>query len=124
MNNQETSKRNQVQNTQTLLPPHPTPRPPKQDPAGHHSSALFVQWVPFELAGTSWEAEEGRYVERLLAICDSFAPGKGGRMKGGCNCQERPAPIATTAKRANRHVRLPPPGRSRRGQKQSCGRKP
>ncbi|GAB4817840.1 hypothetical protein N2152v2_004886 [Parachlorella kessleri] len=41
----------------------------------HHSAALFVQWVPFELAGTSWEAEEERYVEHLIGILDRFAPG-------------------------------------------------
>ncbi|GBF99512.1 hypothetical protein Rsub_12290 [Raphidocelis subcapitata] len=54
---------------------HTTVDPSVQDPAGHHSSALFVQWVPFELAGTTWEAEEARYVDKLLAICDRFAPG-------------------------------------------------
>jgi phytoene dehydrogenase-like protein len=49
--------------------------PSIQDAKGHHSSALFVQWVPYELAGTSWEAEEPRYVEHLLGLCDRFAPG-------------------------------------------------
>ncbi len=46
-----------------------------QDAAGHHSSALFVQWVPYELAGTSWEEQEERYVTHLLSIVDEFAPG-------------------------------------------------
>jgi phytoene dehydrogenase-like protein len=46
-----------------------------QDRAGHHNSALFVQWVPFEVAGSSWEAEEEKYVKHLLSICDRFAPG-------------------------------------------------
>jgi phytoene dehydrogenase-like protein len=49
--------------------------PTLQDPAGHHSSALFVQWVPYEIAGSSWDAERDRYVEKLLGICDLFAPG-------------------------------------------------
>jgi phytoene dehydrogenase-like protein len=49
--------------------------PSLQDPAGHHSSALFVQWVPYEIAGSSWDAERDRYVDQLLAICDLFAPG-------------------------------------------------
>jgi phytoene dehydrogenase-like protein len=49
--------------------------PSLQDPAGHHSSALFVQWVPYDIAGSSWDAERDRYVEKLLAICDLFAPG-------------------------------------------------
>lgn len=41
----------------------------------HHSAALFVQWVPHTLAESTWEAEEGRYVEHLLSLCDRFAPG-------------------------------------------------
>jgi phytoene dehydrogenase-like protein len=49
--------------------------PTLQDPAGHHSSALFVQWVPYEIAGSSWDAERDRYVEKLLGVCDLFAPG-------------------------------------------------
>ncbi|KAF8065539.1 Pyroxd2 [Scenedesmus sp. PABB004] len=54
---------------------HTTNDPSVQDAAGHHSSALFVQWVPYELAGSSWEAEEERYVDHLLDIVDTFAPG-------------------------------------------------
>jgi len=46
-----------------------------QDPEGRHSAALFVQWVPYALAGTSWDEQEERYVKHLLAICDRFAPG-------------------------------------------------
>lgn len=46
-----------------------------QDAAGHHSSALFVQWVPYSLTGTTWEAEEENYVKHLLNIVDTFAPG-------------------------------------------------
>jgi phytoene dehydrogenase-like protein len=49
--------------------------PTLQDAGGHHNSALFVQWVPYELTGTTWEAEESRYVQHLLSICDRFAPG-------------------------------------------------
>jgi phytoene dehydrogenase-like protein len=46
-----------------------------QDEAGHHSSALFVQSVPWQPAGSSWDAELDRYVQHLLEICDRFAPG-------------------------------------------------
>ena len=46
-----------------------------RDESGRHNSALFVQWVPYELKGTTWEAEEARYVKQLLSICDRFAPG-------------------------------------------------
>jgi phytoene dehydrogenase-like protein len=54
---------------------HTTVDPTLRDADGNHNSALFVQWVPFEVKGSSWEAEEQRYVQRLLSICDRFAPG-------------------------------------------------
>jgi phytoene dehydrogenase-like protein len=54
---------------------HTTVDPSLRDAAGHHNSALFVQWVPYEVAGSSWEAEEERYTRHLLSICDRFAPG-------------------------------------------------
>jgi phytoene dehydrogenase-like protein len=54
---------------------HTTVDPSLRDAEGHHNSALFVQWVPYQLAGTTWEAEEEGYVRHLLAICDRFAPG-------------------------------------------------
>jgi phytoene dehydrogenase-like protein len=54
---------------------HTTVDPSLQDEARHHNSALFVQWVPYEIAGSSWEAEEENYVRHLLSICDRFAPG-------------------------------------------------
>jgi phytoene dehydrogenase-like protein len=34
-----------------------------------------VQWVPYELKNTSWDAEEDRYVKHLLSIAEQFAPG-------------------------------------------------
>jgi phytoene dehydrogenase-like protein len=54
---------------------HTTIDPSLRDSAGHHNSALFVQWVPYEIAGSTWEAEEERYTKHLLSICDRFAPG-------------------------------------------------
>ncbi len=54
---------------------HTTVDPSLKDPQGNHNSALFVQWVPREIAGSTWEKEESAYVEKLLAICDRFAPG-------------------------------------------------
>jgi glucose-6-phosphate 1-dehydrogenase len=54
---------------------HTTVDPSLRDAEGHHNAALFVQWVPYELAGTTWEKEEARYVAHLLSICDRFAPG-------------------------------------------------
>ena len=54
---------------------HTAADPSLQDASGHHHASLFVQWVPYDLAGTTWEAEEAGYVQKLLAICDGFAPG-------------------------------------------------
>lgn len=54
---------------------HTTIDPSLQDEEGRHNSALFVQWVPYQLTGTTWEKEESRYVNHLLSICDRFAPG-------------------------------------------------
>ncbi|MDY7228997.1 phytoene desaturase family protein [Hyalangium rubrum] len=49
--------------------------PSLRDAEGHHNSALFVQWVPYQPKGSTWEKEESRYVQHLLSICDRFAPG-------------------------------------------------
>ncbi len=54
---------------------HSSVDPSLKDTQGRHNSALFVQWVPHTLVGTTWEAEEDRYVRHLLSICDRFAPG-------------------------------------------------
>ena len=54
---------------------HTTLDPSLQDQRGRHSAALFCQWVPYELAESSWPDEEARFVARLLEICDAFAPG-------------------------------------------------
>jgi phytoene dehydrogenase-like protein len=49
--------------------------PTLRDPAGHENAAMFVQWVPYQIEGSSWDAESDRYVDHLLSICDRFAPG-------------------------------------------------
>jgi phytoene dehydrogenase-like protein len=49
--------------------------PALTDAQGRLSSALFVQWVPHGISGSSWEAEGERYARHLLSICDRFAPG-------------------------------------------------
>jgi phytoene dehydrogenase-like protein len=54
---------------------HTTVDPTLQDAQGHHSSALFVEWVPYQITGSTWDAERAGYVEKLLSICDRFAPG-------------------------------------------------
>ncbi|WP_306211996.1 phytoene desaturase family protein [Actinoplanes sp. RD1] len=54
---------------------HTTVDPSLQDDAGHHSSALFVQSVPYAPAGTTWDEALPGYVTKLLEICDRYAPG-------------------------------------------------
>jgi phytoene dehydrogenase-like protein len=54
---------------------HTVADPSLKDKKGRHNSAFFVQWVPYELNGTTWGAEEDRYVKHLLEIADQFAPG-------------------------------------------------
>lgn len=54
---------------------HSTLDPSLADDAGNHSSALFVQGVPHEVAGSSWAAEQDRYVDRLLGLVEAYAPG-------------------------------------------------
>lgn len=54
---------------------HSTLDPSLQDDAGNHSSALFVQGVPHEVAGSSWAVEKQGYVERLLDLVEFYAPG-------------------------------------------------
>ncbi len=54
---------------------HTTVDPSLMDNQGRHNAAFFVQWVPYEIRGTTWEREEDRYVERLFSIAEEFAPG-------------------------------------------------
>jgi phytoene dehydrogenase-like protein len=46
-----------------------------QDSQHRHSAALFVQWVPNQPRGSTWEAEKDAYVAHLLSIWERFAPG-------------------------------------------------
>jgi phytoene dehydrogenase-like protein len=59
---------------------HSSVDPSLKDERGYHNSALFVQWVPYQPKGSTWEAEEAGYVKKLLAICDRFAPGTSDRV--------------------------------------------
>jgi phytoene dehydrogenase-like protein len=54
---------------------HTTVDPSLRDDAGHHSSALFVQSVPYQPSGSAWSDSLAPYVEHLIAIVDQFAPG-------------------------------------------------
>ncbi len=46
-----------------------------QDAEGRHHASLLVPWAPYDLAGTTWAAEEERWLSGVLAVVDSFAPG-------------------------------------------------
>lgn len=46
-----------------------------RDAEGHHNLALFVQWVPWQPAGSSWDHELDGYVDHLLGIVERYAPG-------------------------------------------------
>jgi phytoene dehydrogenase-like protein len=54
---------------------HTTVDPSLRDAHGHHSSALFVQSVPYQPAGTTWDDALPGYVEQLIGVADQFAPG-------------------------------------------------
>ncbi len=54
---------------------HTQADPSLQDDEGNHNSAFFVQWVPYEIQGSSWEKEEEAYVRHLFSIAEQFAPG-------------------------------------------------
>ena len=54
---------------------HTTVDPSLRDAAGNHSSALFVQSVPYRPAEGPWDDVLPGYVDRLLTRCDRFAPG-------------------------------------------------
>ena len=49
--------------------------PSLRDAEGRHHASLLVPWAPYDLAGTTWAAEEERWLKGLLAVLDSFAPG-------------------------------------------------
>jgi len=44
-------------------------------PDGRHVASLFVQYVPWQPAGSSWDAERDAFADRCLAMVDEVAPG-------------------------------------------------
>ncbi len=46
-----------------------------RDPDGRHSAAIVVPWAPYDLAGTTWAAEEENLTGALLDTVERFAPG-------------------------------------------------
>lgn len=46
-----------------------------RDPDGRHSASIVVPWVPYDVVGTTWAAEEERFTSAVLDLVESFAPG-------------------------------------------------
>jgi phytoene dehydrogenase-like protein len=46
-----------------------------RDPDGRESASMLVPWVPYDVAGSTWSAEEERFTNALLDLLDQFAPG-------------------------------------------------
>jgi phytoene dehydrogenase-like protein len=46
-----------------------------RDPEGRHHASLLVPWAPYDLAGTTWAAEEERWLRDVLSVVDELAPG-------------------------------------------------
>jgi phytoene dehydrogenase-like protein len=66
--------------TLTTSPPLELVIPTVTDPSlcdadGRHHVSVLVPWAPYDLAGTTWAAEEERFVKQVLAVVDAFAPG-------------------------------------------------
>jgi phytoene dehydrogenase-like protein len=43
-------------------------------PPGQHIISMFVQYAPYELKGTTWDAEKDKFADRCFDILDEYAP--------------------------------------------------
>jgi phytoene dehydrogenase-like protein len=43
-------------------------------PPGKHILSMFVQYAPYHLKGTTWDAERDRFADRCFDILDGYAP--------------------------------------------------
>ncbi len=48
---------------------------PSLAPPGLHVASLFVQYVPYTLAGGDWSIQRDRFADRVLACIDEVSPG-------------------------------------------------
>ena len=53
---------------------HTDAEPSLMDEDGRHSAALFVQWAPYDIQGSSWDKERDTYENHLIDIAERFAP--------------------------------------------------
>ncbi len=43
-------------------------------PPGKHLMSMFIQYAPYELKGTTWDAERDRFADRCFEILNDYAP--------------------------------------------------
>jgi phytoene dehydrogenase-like protein len=53
----------------------PSALDPSLAPPGRHVASLFVQHVPYEPRGSSWDRERDPFADRVLGLVDEVAPG-------------------------------------------------
>ncbi|HSQ55836.1 MAG TPA: NAD(P)/FAD-dependent oxidoreductase, partial [Gemmata sp.] len=44
-------------------------------PPGKHILSMFVQYAPYHLKGTTWDAEKDKFADRCFDILEEYAPG-------------------------------------------------
>lgn len=52
----------------------PTMYDPSLAPPGHHIMGIFLQYAPYTLKGTTWDAEREPYTERILDVIEEYCP--------------------------------------------------
>jgi phytoene dehydrogenase-like protein len=53
----------------------PSALDPSLAPQGHYVASMFIQYVPYEIVGSSWDVERDRFADRVFSIVDEVAPG-------------------------------------------------
>jgi len=53
----------------------PSALDPSVAPPGRHVASMFVQYAPWQPAGSSWDAERDAFADRVTALVDEVAPG-------------------------------------------------
>ena len=53
----------------------PTVLDPSLAPAGKHVMSMYLQYVPYTLAGTTWEEQREAFADRVLEYCEPYLPG-------------------------------------------------
>jgi len=43
-------------------------------PTGHHIMGIFLQYAPYTLRGTTWDAEREPYADRILDVIEEYCP--------------------------------------------------